>query len=77
MRGGDLGRAQMRVVQMCAGVLQDPQRQCRFQWIRAECGGVEVGGDDGAHEFDARLAQRLRAGHGEQVGTRGEPAEVC
>src|ERR1700694_5319357 len=61
---------------MCAGVLQDPQRQCCFQWILAEFGGVEVGGDDGAHEFDARLAQRLRAGHGEQVGTRGEPAEV-
>ena len=46
MRGGDLGRAEMRVVQMCAGVLQDPQRQCRFQCILAESGGVEVGGDD-------------------------------
>ena len=77
MCGRDLGRAEMRVVQMCAGVLQDPQRQCRFQCILAEFGGVEAGGDDGAHEFDARFAQHLRAGHGEQVGTRCEPAEVC
>jgi hypothetical protein len=46
MRGGDLGRAEMRVVQMCTGVLQDPQRQCCFQWILTEFGGVEVGGDD-------------------------------
>jgi hypothetical protein len=30
MRGGDLGRAEMRVVQMCAGVLQDPQRRVAF-----------------------------------------------
>ena len=40
MRGGDLGRIEMRVVQMCAGVLQDPQRQCRFQWILTEFGGA-------------------------------------
>src|SRR5271168_1019572 len=76
MRGGHLGRTEMWVVQMCTGVLQDPKPQCCFQWILAEFGGVEVGGDDCAHEFNARFAQRLRARNREQVGTRPEPAEV-
>ena len=77
MRGGDLGRTKLRFVQMRAGVLQDPKLQCCFQWILAEFGGVEVGGDYCPHEFDARFAQRLRARNREQVGTRSKPAEVA